>query len=78
MSKTVTMYGGSWCQPCKQVKPKLIKKAIDEDWTFEYIDVEDDPCPPEVHSVPTVFVKDGPVTSGPFVGVTDIRKEFAL
>lgn len=52
MYPSVTLYGASWCMPCAIAKQKLTEAGI----PFVYIDVDKEPYPEWVMSLPAYAV----------------------
>lgn len=62
MTKIITMYGATWCQPCKRTKPLIEKISNDLHVALNYIDVAN--LTPEelkesnVSSVPVIVIHE--------------------
>ena len=57
----VTLWGASWCSPCKQIKPKLVKYCEDSGYSFQYRDIEQDSAAATnrgITTVPTIEVHE--------------------
>jgi thiol-disulfide isomerase/thioredoxin len=60
----VTMYGASWCAPCRATKPQFFKSQEDENLTslgvdFQYVDIDEAPeqvASLGIRSVPTILL----------------------
>lgn len=66
------LYGASWCQPCKAIKP-IISEILSQNPSvqYQYIDVDqrpDDAQQSGVRSVPTVIIFKGGVETNRFIG----------
>lgn len=59
MSYSVVLFGASWCQPCKAVKPLIIGACAAAGIEYEHVDVESyDPRANDITAVPTVRAYD--------------------
>ncbi len=79
--KKVIMFSASWCNPCKQVKPRFIQLAEEKkSVSFEVIDIDENKEQTEsagITSVPTFIIYENNIEKTRLVGSAFI-KDLAL